>query len=116
MATDRAVRHDIAYRLHRFNSWCARSGLPEPERLAGTIQAWWLEVLGFLRTQLTNAGIEATDRTIKTAARTAYGFRNLGNQRRRARFACIRQTRRDIACTGCCPRHVRRASCPLQQV
>jgi len=21
-------RHDVAHRLHRFNSWCARSGLP----------------------------------------------------------------------------------------
>ena len=84
-------RHDIAYRLHRFNSWCARSGLPEPERLAGTIQAWWLEVLGFLRTQVTNAGTEATDRTVKTAARTAYGFRNLDNQRRRVRFVGTRR-------------------------
>lgn len=28
-------RHDIAHRLHRFNSWCAASGLPELERLAG---------------------------------------------------------------------------------
>jgi transposase len=66
-------RHDIAHRLHRFNSWCAHSGLPELERLAGTIQAWWPEVLGFLQTQVTNAGTEATNRTVKTAARTAYG-------------------------------------------
>ncbi len=68
-------RHDVAHRLHRFNSWCARSGLPELERLAGTIEAWWPEVLGFLQTQVTNAGTEATNRTVKTAARTAYGFR-----------------------------------------
>ena len=33
-------RHDIAHRLHRFNSWCAQSGLPELQRLAGTIEAW----------------------------------------------------------------------------
>ena len=84
-------RHDIAYRLHRVNSWCARSGLPELERLAGTIQAWWPEVLGFLQTQVTNAGTEATNRTVKTAARTAYGFRNLDNQRRRVRFVGTRR-------------------------
>lgn len=91
-------RHDIAHRLHRFNSWCANSGMPELERLAGTIQAWWPEVLGFLQTGVTNAGTEATNRTVKTAARTAYGFRNLDNQRRRVRFACTRQHRRATAC------------------
>ena len=91
-------RSDVAHRLHRFNSWCARSGLPELERLAGTIQAWWPEVLGFLQTGVTNAGTEATNLTVKTAARTAYGFRNLDNQRRRVRFACTRQQRRATAC------------------
>jgi transposase len=90
-------RHDVAHRLHRFNSWCADSGLPELERLAGTIEAWWPEVLGFLQTQVTNAGTEATNRTVKTAARTAYGFRNLDNQRRRVRFACTRRSRRAAA-------------------
>ena len=90
-------RHDVAHRLHRFNSWCAQSGLPELERLAGTIEAWWPEVLGFLQTGVTNAGTEATNRTVKTAARTAYGFRNLENQRRRVRFACTRRSRRATA-------------------
>jgi transposase len=91
-------RHDVAHRLHRFNSWCAHSDLPELERLAGTIEAWWPEVLGFLQTGVTNAGTEATNRTVKTAARNAYGFRNLDNQRRRVRFACTRQHRRVTAC------------------
>ncbi len=90
-------RHDVAHRLHRCNSWCARSGLPELERLAGTIQAWWPEVLGFLQTGVTNAGTEATNRAVKTAARTAYGC-NPDNQRRRVRFACTRQHRRTTAC------------------
>jgi transposase len=76
-------RHEISHRLHWFNAWCADSGLPELQRLAGTIEAWWPEVLGFLQTGITNAGTEATNRTVKTAARTAYGFRNLDNQRRR---------------------------------
>lgn len=91
-------RHEISIRLHRFNAWCADSRLPELARLAGTIEAWWPEVLGFLQTGITNAGTEATNRTVKTAARTAYGFRNLDNQRRRVRFACTRRNRRATAC------------------
>jgi transposase len=87
-------RHDVAHRLFRFNDWCARSDMPELERLAATIEAWWPEVLGFLQTGITNAGTEATNRTVKTTARTAYGFRNLDNQRRRVRFACSRRQRR----------------------
>jgi transposase len=91
--------HDVTHRLHRFNSWCADSNLPELERLAGTVEAWWPEVLGFLQTRVTDAGTEATNRTVKTAARTAYGFRNLDNQRRRrVRFACTRRSRRATAC------------------
>jgi len=86
-------RHDIAHRLHRFNSWCANSQMLELERLAATIEAWWPEVLGFLQTGITNAGTEATNRTVKTAARIAYGFRNLDNQRRRVRYACTRRHR-----------------------
>jgi len=86
-------RHDVAHRLHRFYDWCAHSHIPELERLAATIDAWWPQVLGFLTTGITNAGTEATNRTVKTAARTAYGFRNLDNQRRRVRFACTRQSR-----------------------
>jgi transposase len=91
-------RHEISHRLHRFNAWCADSRLPELERLAATIEAWWPEVLGFLQTGITNAGTEATNRTVKTAARTAYGFRNLDNQRRRVRFACTRRNRRVTVC------------------
>jgi transposase len=91
-------RQQISARLHRFNAWCADSKLPELERLASTIEAWWPEVLGFLQTGITNAGTEATNRTVKTAARTAYGFRNLDNQRRRVRFACTRRHRRVTAC------------------
>ncbi len=91
-------RHQVTHRLFGFYSWCADSKLPELERLAGTIDAWWPEVLAFLQTGVTNAGAEATNRTVKTAARTAYGFRNLDNQRRRVRFACTRSHRRVTAC------------------
>jgi transposase len=91
-------RHEISTRLYRFNAWCADSRLPELERLASTIEAWWPEVLGFLQTGITNAGTEATNQTVKTAARTAYGFRNLDNQRRRVWFACTRRSRRVTVC------------------
>ncbi|MDP9363353.1 MAG: transposase [Chloroflexota bacterium] len=53
-------RHEISARLHRFNTWCADSKLPELERLANTIEAWWPEILGFLQIGITNAGTEAT--------------------------------------------------------
>src|SRR4051795_683062 len=53
-------RHQISARLHRFNTWCADSHLPELERLAATIEARWPQVLGFLQTGITNAGTEAT--------------------------------------------------------
>ena len=92
------IRHDVAHRLFRFNSWCANSDIPELERLASTIEAWWPEVLGFLQTNVTNAGTEATNRTVKTAARTAHGLRNLDNQRLRVRFACTRRHRRVTVC------------------
>lgn len=36
--------------------------MPELERLAGTIEAWRPEVLGFLQTGVTNAATEATNR------------------------------------------------------
>jgi transposase len=76
----------------------AHSDLPELERLAGTIEAWWPELLRFLQTGITNAGTDATNRTMKTVARTAYGFRNLDNHCRRARFDCTRKHRRVTAC------------------
>jgi len=98
LARTGGVRLDVAHQLFRFNSWCANSAVPELERLAGTIEAWWPEVLGFLQTGVTNAATEATNRTVKTAARTAYGFRNLDNQRRRVRCACTRCHRRATDC------------------
>jgi hypothetical protein len=57
-----------------------------------------LDAMGFLQTSVTNAGTEAMNRSVKAAARTAYGFRNLDNQRRRVRFACTRRSRRATAC------------------
>lgn len=88
-------RHDIAHHLDRFYSWCAGPGadIPEVQRLAGTVQAWWPQILAFLHTDITNAATEGTNHLIKDAARCAFGFRNLANQRRRVRWACTRRQR-----------------------
>jgi transposase len=88
-------RHDIAHRLTKFYTWCAgpAAHLPEVQRLAATIEAWWPEVLGFLTTGVTNAATEGTNHLIKDAARVAFGFRNLDNQRRRVRWACTHRQR-----------------------
>lgn len=91
-ARERAPRSVISHRLHRFLSWCADSGLPELITLAETIDAWWPETLAFITTGITNARTEGTNRLIKDAARVAFGFRNLDNQRRRVRLACTHQT------------------------
>jgi len=94
-ATRGGVRHDVAHHLTRFYAWCAGPGRSTPElaRLAGTIQTWWPEIHAFLTTGVTNAGTEGTNRLNKDTARTAFGFRNLDNQRRRVRFACTRRQR-----------------------
>ena len=43
LARTGGVRHDVAHQLFRFNNWCAGSAVPELERLASTIEAWWPE-------------------------------------------------------------------------
>jgi len=67
------------------------------QRLANTVQAWWPEILGFLETGITNAATEGTNHLIKDAARVAFGFRNLDNQRRRVRWACTHRQRQNMA-------------------
>lgn len=89
-----AVRTDVSHHLHRFYHWAANSRLPEAERLAETVTAWWPQIEAFLRLDVTNAGTESVNRQIKTQGRLARGFRNLENQRRRVRFACLPRTRR----------------------
>lgn len=86
-------REQVARRLHRFYQRCADAGVAELERLANTVETWWPPILAFLRTGITNAGSEGTNRVIKTVARDAYGFRNPVNQRLRTRCATTRKTR-----------------------
>ncbi len=87
-------RHTISHRLHHFGQAVLAADMPETTRLAETVDARWPQILGFLQTRITNAGTEGTNRLVKDAARTAFGFRDLDNQRRRVRFHCTRQSRR----------------------
>jgi len=92
LARMHAPRSEVSSRLFAFYDWCARADVPEVTTLAKTIEAWWPQILAFIDTGITNAGTEANNRLIKDAARIAFGFRNLDNQRRRVRLHCKRTT------------------------
>jgi transposase len=85
---------EIRHRLWTFYAWCADARIPELTTLAKTIETWWPAVLVFLQTGLTNARTEGTNRLIKQVKRTACGFRNRTNYRRRVRLHCTRRSRR----------------------
>jgi transposase len=91
LARTSAPRSQVSNRLFAFYDWCARADVPEVTTLAQTIEAWWPQILAFIETGITNAGTEGTNRLIKDAARIAFGFRNLDNQRRRVRLHCKRK-------------------------
>lgn len=86
-------RPQISALLIRFYENAAACGLPEMQRLAGTVSTWWPQILAAILTGVTNAGSEGTNRVIKTDARCAYGYRNPANQRLRARTATTRRAR-----------------------
>jgi transposase len=90
LARTHAARSEISNRLFALYDWCARADVPEVTTLAKTIEAWWPQILVFIDTGITNAATEANNRLIKDAARIAFGFRNLDNQRRRVRLHCKR--------------------------
>jgi transposase len=90
LARTHAPRSEVSNRLFAFYDWCARADVPEVTTLARTIEAWWPQILAFIDTGITNARTEATNRMVKDAARIAFGFRNLDNQRRRVRLHCKR--------------------------
>lgn len=92
-----ADREVISHRLYRFYTQAAASDLPEAHRLAETIETWWPAVLAAITTGHTNARSEGYNRLAKHVGRDAFGFRNPSNQRRRIRWACTRQHRRESA-------------------
>lgn len=87
------ARTTIAHRLFRFYESCAASGLPELERLAATVNTWWPEIEAAIISGVSNAASEETNRSIKTDARAAHGYRNPANQRLRACCATTRRSR-----------------------
>lgn len=89
----RPERTTIAHRLFRFYESCAASGLPELERRATTVNTWWPEIEAAIISGVSNAGSEGINRSMKTDARAAYGYRNPANQRLRARCATTRRAR-----------------------
>jgi len=93
-AADGAHPGEIRDRLYAFYRWCADAQIPELTTLAETIETWWPAIEVFLTTGLTNARTEGMNRLIKQVKRSACGFRNRDNYRRRVRLHCTRQTRR----------------------
>jgi transposase len=85
-------RTQIMALLIRFYENAAACGLPEMQRLAGTVSAWWPQILAAITTGVTNAGSEGTNRVIKTDARCAFGYRP-ASQRLRARAATTSRAR-----------------------
>jgi transposase len=95
--TPEQVRHA----LHEFFTWCAdHDHIPELVTLARTIDRWRDEIINAVLLGVSNAKSEGLNRTIKLEARKAYGFRNTTNQRRRARYATTRTTRRPPTATN----------------
>ncbi|MFB8181077.1 transposase [Streptomyces sp. NPDC055966] len=87
------TRQQIGQLLTQFYESAAASGLPEVERLATTVNTWWPQILSGITTGITNAASEGINRTIKTDARCAYGYRNPANQRLRGHCTTIRRAR-----------------------
>ena len=75
-------------RLVAFYDHCARSEVPEIERLARTIARWETPILRWHPTRLTNAATEGTNLVIKNIKRLGFGFRNFDNYRLRLLLRC----------------------------
>src|SRR3954452_12494329 len=96
-------RHTVAAVLHRFLRERPRRRPAQGDWLAETIDAWCPQILAFLITRHTNAGTEGANRMIKDVGQVAFGFRHLESQRRRVRFDCTRQSRRNDGAEGSLP-------------
>ena len=87
----------IRNRLFTFYNRAAASTSPEVHRLASTVEAWWPAIEAAITTDYSNARSEGYNRLAKHEGRNAFGFRNPIDQRRRIRWACPRQNRRQTA-------------------
>jgi transposase len=75
--------------LYAWLTRCADSGVPELERLAGTIDSWRTELLAYFDTdRISNGPTEAVNLLIKKIKRVGHGFRNFDNYRLRLLLHC----------------------------
>ncbi len=80
--------------------WCAdHNHIGEIATFAHTLDTWRQEIINAVLTGASNAGSEGVNRIQKLDARAAFGYRNPENQRRRARIATLRSTRRSHTVT-----------------
>lgn len=89
-------RHRLRNQLYRFYDLCAEVNMPEVTKLAATIETWRPGIAAFIDTGITKARAEGYNRLVKQVKRSACGFRNLENPRRRIRFHCTRKQRASI--------------------
>ncbi len=57
--------YDIRARLDRFYRLAADADVPEPARLAATVETWWSAIDAYLHLRLTNARTEGYNHKIK---------------------------------------------------
>jgi transposase len=93
LARTGAHRDQIRQRLYTFYLWCANADIDEINTLATTVETWWPAIEAFIHSGVTNARTEGINRLIKQVKRSACGFRNPANSRRRIRFHCTRTAR-----------------------
>ncbi len=74
--------------LDEFLAWADTVGVPELDRLAGTIRHWRHRVLAYHRTRLSNGRTEAMNLLVKKVKRVGFGFRNFTNYRIRLLLHC----------------------------
>jgi transposase len=97
LAGNHPDRRAISGALLSFYEHAAASTAPEVHRLAATVERWWPAILAGLESGYSNSRSEGYNRLAKHEGRNAFGFRNPINQRRRIRWACTRQHRRETA-------------------
>lgn len=103
LARTGAHRDQIRERLYTFYAWCARTNIEELHTLATTIETWWPAIEAFIHSGITNARTEGINRLVKQVKRSACGFRNPLNSRRRIRFHCTRTARAATAASRSLP-------------
>jgi transposase len=105
LARTGAHRHQIRQRLFTFYAWCADTSIKELHTLASTVETWWPAIEAFIHSGITNARTEGVNRLVKQVKRSACGFRNPANSRRRIRFHCTRTARAATAASRSLPAH-----------